>query len=178
VTIGYGYDMGARTSADIRRDLAAVEPAIDPDWILRLGGAAGLSGGEADSFAGANADIGLDEAQALDLFEQTYVAETDAARDFAANPQTYSWLGVEYPAADWNRLDPAIRGVLIDLKFRGDYRPWWEAQAGLQAAVVANDPAAVLEAIRPIEIFPEDLATLAPARHEARVAWLERVVGG
>jgi len=173
VTIGYGYDMGAKTSAEIRRDLVAVEPELPSDWILRLGDAAGLTGAAADAFVTEHREIEIDEEQARALFDLTYAAETDAARDFATNPDTYSWLGVDYPPADWDALSPEIAGIVIDLKFRGDFRPWWEAQRELQDAIVANDAEAVLAQLRRIEIFPEDLATKAPARYEARIAWLE-----
>jgi hypothetical protein len=178
VTIGYGYDMGSKTSARIRRDLVAVEPAIESDWILRLGDAAGLTGSAADAFVRDNGDIRIDEAQGRALFDLTYAAETAAARDFATNPDTYSRLGIPYESADWDGLDPAIRGILIDLKFRGDYRPWWPAQAELQQAIVANDASAVLRQLRRIEIFPEDLETKASARFEARIAWFEQAIGG
>lgn len=177
VTIGYGYDMGSKTSARIRRDLVAVEPAIESDWILRLGDAAGLTGSAADAFVRENGDILIDEAQGRALFDLTYAAETAAARDFAMHPDTYSRLGVAYEPADWDRLDPKIRGIVIDLKFRGDYRPWWPAQAALQRAIAADDPEAVLEQLRRIEIFPEDLETKASARFEARIAWFEQAIG-
>ncbi len=178
MTIGYGYDMGSKTSAGIRRDLVAVEPAIESDWVLRLGDAAGLTGSAADTFVRENGDISIDEEQGRALFDLTYAAETAAARDFAMNPDTYARLGVPYPAADWDRLAPVIRGIVIDLKFRGDYRPWWPAQAELQQAIVDDDPIAVLEQLRRIDIFPDDLATKASARFEARITWFEQAIEG
>jgi hypothetical protein len=178
VTIGYGYDMRDKSSAEIRRDLVAVVPSVEPDWILRLGAAAGLSGSEADSFVAAASDIVLDTDQAESLFSETYLHEADAARDFATNPQTYERFVVTYPAADWDVLHPAVRGMLIDLKYRGDYRPWWSEQELLQASIVANDPGAMLIELRRAEIFPDDLIELAPARYEARIEWMEQAIDG
>ena len=42
-----------------------------------------------------------------------------------------------YGNTDWNNLHPAIKEVLIDLQFRGDYTP--ETRKIIQQAVVDND---------------------------------------
>lgn len=175
VSIGYGYDMRERTAQRVATDLASVAPPIQPEWIDALAEAAGLTGDDAAAFVADHGVIFLTLDQADSLFDVTYTEETALAREFATRPDTLAHLGDDYPAADWEALHPAIRGILIDLKFRGDYRPWWPQQRDLQDAVVANDPRRVLSEIRDATNFPADLAT--SARFQARIAWLEWVLG-
>ena len=175
VSIGYGYDMRERTSERVATDLASVEPPIQPEWIEALAEAAGLTDDAAAAFVADHGVIFLTLDQADSLFDVTYAEETALAREFATRPGTLAHLGDDYPAADWDALHPAIRGILIDLKFRGDYRPWWPAQRDLQEAVVANDHRRVLSEMRDAANFPSDLAS--SARFQARIDWLEWVLG-
>lgn len=175
VSIGFGYDMRERTPERVWEDLSQVEPPITQEWITALSLAAGITGDAAQAFVDDHGTIFLTLEQADSLFDVTYAEETAFAREFATSPGSLGSLGVEYPAADWGSLDPAIRGILIDLKFRGDYRPWWPQQQTLQAAVAANDPEGVLTAIRDATAFPDDLA--GSARFQARIRWLEWVLG-
>jgi hypothetical protein len=177
VSIGHGYDMRERTTERVRADLSSVEPAIRPEWITALSSAAGITGDEAQAFVDDHGVIFLTLDQADSLFDVTYREETVLARVFATNPDDFVDLGVAYePAADWGALDPAIRGILIDLKFRGDYRPWWPEQQALQDAVAANDPTGVLGAISDPGAFPDDL--VGSQRFRARIDWLDWVLGG
>lgn len=175
VSIGYGYDMRERTTPRVASDLASVQPPIEPAWIDALSQAAGLTGDAAADFVADHGVIFLTLDQADSLFDVTYAEETALAREFATRPDTLAHLGSDYPAADWDALHPAIRGILIDLKFRGDYRPWWPEQRDLQNAVVSNDPTSVLREIRDATNFPADLAS--SARFQARIEWLEWVLG-
>lgn len=175
VSIGYGYDMRERSAARVASDLSAVEPPIRPEWIATLSAAAGLTGDAAQAFLDAHGIIFLSPDQADSLFDITYAEETAIAREFATMPGTLADLGTDYPAADWDALHPAIRGVLIDLKFRGDYRPWWPVQQDLQRAVASNDPSGVLGEISDPTNFPADLA--GSQRFNARMEWLRWVLG-
>jgi Trm5-related predicted tRNA methylase len=42
-----------------------------------------------------------------------------------------------YGETDWNNLNDAIRDVVIDLRFRGDYTP--KTRRKIQSAIAAND---------------------------------------
>jgi len=67
VTIGYGYDMGARTKQEIYDDLTSV--GMPPDQASRLSQAAGKKGASADNFIAAQkGGATLSEPQALRLF--------------------------------------------------------------------------------------------------------------
>lgn len=176
VSIGFGYDMRERTPERVWEDLVAVEPAIDTEWVLALSQAAGLTGDAAQAFVDEHGVIFLTFEQADSLFDVTYAEETLLAREFATSPEQLGTFGIPYAAVDdWDALHPAIRGVLVDLKFRGDYRPWWPEQQALQDAVAANDPGGVLDALRDPAAFPEDLA--GSVRFTARIAWLAWVIG-
>lgn len=177
ITICYGYDMGRKSRTRVEADLGTVVPPVPDIWIERLAGGAGRTSGTA-AFIEVTSDIELDEVQCASLFEVTYATEAAAARDFATNPTEYGPLGVAYEPADWERLHPAIQGIVIDLKFRGDYRPWWSEQQTLQQAIVDNDPVALLGELERGEIFPNDLITVATFRYQARIDWLAGVVGG
>jgi hypothetical protein len=176
VSIGFGYDMRERTAERVWEDLVSVEPPIDTEWVLTLSGAAGLTGDAAQTFVDDHGVIFLTLDQADSLFDVTYAEETLVAREFATAPDQLGDFGVEYePVEDWDRLHPAIRGIVVDLKFRGDYRPWWVEQQPLQNAIAANDPQGVLEAIRDPDAFPDDLG--GSVRFQARIDWLEWILG-
>jgi hypothetical protein len=175
VSIGYGYDMRERTPERVWEDLVMVEPPIDGDWVLALSQAAGLTGDEAQAFVDDHAVIFLTLDQADSLFDVTYREEAFLASEFATDPESHAF-GVAYePVVAWEALHPAIRGIVVDLKFRGDYRPWWTEQQPLQNAIAAGDPEGVLEAIRDPGAFPDDLE--GSARFQARIDWLEWVLG-
>jgi len=117
LTIGRGYDMKTKSAAQIQADLHAAGVA-DGDAKV-LSGAAGLFGQAAKDFITANKlqafEIGTD-AQ-VKLFDISYAAEFAEVKRISGKEDTKK----AYGAVDWDKTDPAIQDVIIDLKFRGDY---------------------------------------------------------
>lgn len=166
VTIGRGYDMKSRTSSGVLVDLLrAGVPRADAE---RLARGAGLHGEAAKRFLRENGlgEFEISPAAQRKLFEIAYEAEAAEARRLATKED----VRAKYGEVDWERLDPAIREMLIDMKFRGDYTPG--ARAKIQKLVVAND----------LEGFARDLADRAnwpdvpKDRFERRKRFLEAAV--
>lgn len=133
LTIGRGYDMKSRTGSGVLVDLLrAGVPRADAE---RLARGAGLQGEAAKRFLRENGLEGFEITPAAQrkLFEIAYDAEAAEAMRLA----TKADVRAKYGEVDWERLDPAIREMLIDMKFRGDYTP--AARARIQKYVVAND---------------------------------------
>ena len=133
LTIGRGYDMKHRTKTEIRDDLVAA--GVDPATAALISQAAGLAGEAADEFIAENNLEAFEitpEAQ-LELFEVVYAELAAEARRLATKPD----VTAVYGATDWDALDIAIKDLLIDLRFRGDYTP--TTRRFLQTHVAAND---------------------------------------
>ncbi|CAB4005151.1 Hypothetical predicted protein [Paramuricea clavata] len=97
--------------------------------------AAGLRGKAAKKFIKDNKleNFEITPCQQKKLFEITYKAmEKDVRR--IVNKKDVVEL---YGKTDWNKLLPAIKEILIDLRFRGDYTP--ETRKIIQRAVAKND---------------------------------------
>ena len=148
VTVGRGYDLGQHTAAQIRNILLRTGFPAGNDFNL-LVGAAGLRGTAAANYNNANGQalraIELTREQQYLLFQQTYIEEHAEARRLYVN----HIQGGGGP--NWENLDIAIRDVLVDMKFRGDFRyvsagnPRNHPQlsADFRNAVTQNDPAAL-----------------------------------
>lgn len=141
LTIGRGYDMGSRSASSIRDDFIAA--GLEPDDADLISKAAGLKGQLARTFIAENNLSGFEiskEVQ-LGLFEVEYERQEKEARRLA----TKADVTEKYGETDWDGLDPAIKDILVDLKFRGDYTP--ACRQFLQEHVVSNDLAAVAKAL-------------------------------
>ncbi len=133
LTLGRGYDMKRRSKAEVRDDLLAA--GVAPQAAQLISQAAGLSGAEAEEFVAENdlEDFEISLAGQVSLFEATYRELAADTRRLATKPDVTRRFG----ATDWEGLDPAIRELLIDLRFRGDYTP--ASRRFLQPHVAAND---------------------------------------
>lgn len=133
LTVGRGYDMKARNEAEIRRHL--VRAGVAAGDARRLARARGRTGAAARAFI---VDAGLEdfeiapEAQ-LVLFRLVYDEIAADARRLATKPDVTRVYG----ATDWEALHPAIRDLVVDLRYRGDYTP--RSRRFLQAHVARND---------------------------------------
>jgi hypothetical protein len=79
VTLGFGYDMGARRAAEVAADLEAI--GVAPGLAARVAGAAGLRGAAAARWAAGRARLlTLTPAQRDALFERTVRPYADAVR--------------------------------------------------------------------------------------------------
>ena len=119
VTLGRGYDMKTKSAEKIEQEL--ISSGIDPELAKRFGAATGLSGDGGRQFI---RDQGLDSveitpAQQKALFQISYSElEQDVVR-LCNKPDVVETYG----ATDWDNLEPRIRDVVVDLRFRGDYSP-------------------------------------------------------
>ena len=120
LTIGRGYDMKGKESYDIIKDLT--DAGLSHPHSKLLSTASGLFGDNAKKFIAENHGLDIftiSIEQQEELFRISY-AEMEADVMRICNKADC----VEaYGAVDWNKLDPDIKEVIIDLRFRGDYHP-------------------------------------------------------
>jgi LysM repeat protein len=132
VTIGRGFDMSQRTRESIFDDLrAAGMPAGDARKLSRC---AGYIGDAAERYLKDNDLKALSitpEAQNR-LFLSTY---EELAGDVIRICEKHDWVA-KYGATDWQQLDPTVRDIAIDLRYRGDYTP--ATRRKVQKLPVAN----------------------------------------
>ena len=166
LTIGRGYDMGAKTAAQITTDLttAGVELAM----AKTLSGAATLRGENAKKFIKDNkvADFEISELAQKTLFEITYASEESTARGVCERAK-------DYGTCDWEKLHPAIQEMIVDLKYRGDYTP--ETRKLVQPLIVANDLEGFAKAIAN-EKYWVDGKNVPLDRFKRRRAFIEEAV--
>ena len=141
VTIGRGYDLGQHSEDDILRDMGAA--GISEDVAGAFAEAAGLTGQDARAWLNGHQQELPEitpEQQEL-LFDIVYGA---LAQDVERISGNYARIvsgreGGEREdyEIDWETLHPAIRDLLVDLRYRGDYTP--TTRATVQPLAIAND---------------------------------------
>jgi hypothetical protein len=117
MTIGRGYDMGSRSESEIIADLTAA--GVDEDTAKRFAAARGLKGTRASNFVKQKKlkEIEITPEQQKALFLITYKElEGDVIRI-----STKADVVHKYGRTDWDILNPLIKDVLVDLRYRGDY---------------------------------------------------------
>ncbi|MCK8600115.1 pesticin C-terminus-like muramidase [Desulfoferrobacter suflitae] len=133
VTLGRGYDLKSKKQSQILADLT--KSGLDPELAEKFAGAAGLKGDAANQYilrqGLGNAIITPTQQKAL--FEITY-AEHSADVERICNKSSAVRT---YGGTDWEQLHPAIKDILVDLRYRGDYTPFTRKR--VQPLVVAND---------------------------------------
>lgn len=141
VTIGRGYDMGQRSPEGVRAHLiGAGVPETDANL---LAAAAGLRGAEADAFLAANGgslpEISPEAQQ--ELFGTVYAEmQADVQRisnNYAATVAERDGVPRESLEVDLEALDPAVRDLAVDLRYRGDYTP--ATRRLVQPLIINND---------------------------------------
>ncbi|HYJ31122.1 MAG TPA: hypothetical protein VEW25_12370 [Allosphingosinicella sp.] len=141
LTIGRGYDMKMKPAAKIVADLtSAGVPAADAQ---KISGAAGLAGAAAKSFIAAKglSNFSISQETQVKLFEISYKEEEAEVKRISAKPDCVAAFG----KVDWDKAHPAIRDILVDLKFRGDYTP--ASRKLVQKLLAANDLAGLKKAM-------------------------------
>ncbi len=151
VTIGRGYDMKMKSKEKIESDLtSAGVPAADAKEIAK---AAGLSGDSARAFRDSHKSFQISQETQVKLFEISYREEENEVRRISDKADCRAKFG----AVDFDKVNPAIVDIFVDLKFRGDYTP---ATRNLcQKLLVRNDLpglAAVMKARANWAGVPED----------------------
>lgn len=114
VTIGRGYDMGNRTKIAVRQDM--IKAGIPSATAEALSEGAGLKGGKAKEFVKQKKkSIGMiTNAQQVKLFDNIYPDYESRAKE-----NYDKWTGTEKIHVEWNKLDQAIRDVLVDFVYQG-----------------------------------------------------------
>lgn len=147
LTIGRGYDMKMKTKVQIKNDLIAAG-VIEAD-AETISGAAGMAGRTAEKFI---KDKKLEsfeispDAQ-LKLFNKEYERIEADTKRLCAKPD----VEAKYGACNWQRMDPTIQELLIDLRYRGDYAPHMREQ--IQKAAVTNNFTALEKVLSNISNF-------------------------
>ena len=141
LTIGRGYDMKEKDKAKIVADLTSAGVAAAD--AKKISAAAGLSGNAARNFIAANGLSGYSISQEtqVKLFEISYADEEAVVKRICAKDDCVA----KYGKVDWDKVHPAIRDIIVDLKFRGDYRS--DTRGFLQKLIVNNDLAGLKKAM-------------------------------
>lgn len=162
LTIGRGYDMKEKTSAQIDADLTRA--GLADDEAKQLSPAAGLSGDVAKQFITDNHlaafEISMDVQEAL--FNHSYAAVAADVLRICSKPDCIA----AYGAVDWDNLNPYIKEVLVDLRYRGDYNP--TSRKRIQSLIAKNDVQAFTEDLS----TPDNWANVPKDRFDHRVAFL------
>jgi len=133
LTIGRGYDCKEKSPQKIVDDLC--KAGLDSQAANTLAQASGLAG------EGARAFIHNYQLQQFEispevqdrLFTSTYEEMSNDVQRICSKPDCIA----AYGAVDWSALNPRIRDVLVDLRYRGDYTPI--SRKLLQRHVANND---------------------------------------
>jgi murein DD-endopeptidase MepM/ murein hydrolase activator NlpD len=174
VTIGPGYDMKERTSADVIADLEAA--AVPKDVAEKLAGGVGKSGDTAKTWITENypgKDAVITTEASSNLFTHVYPTYAELVRKKVSE----EWL------AAWDQLPLKMKEVLVDLAFRGDMSRFkgyaTKHEKLLKPPVVANDFAAFRKVITDYEYWrdntnlPDMKDGSANGRITARGKWLD-----
>ncbi len=159
VTLGRGYDMGQRTSAAVRSDLAAC--GVATQLATAFAGGAGLTANAANDFVAQKRAVcgNLTAGQQRRLFEAVYQTLEDDTKRICNSSAVVEKFG----KVDFTTLDSRIWAVVVDMRFRGDYTP--SARDIMQKAVADNDLAAFKKAMSD----KANWSNVPQARFEARV---------
>ncbi|MCJ8170434.1 hypothetical protein [Atopomonas sediminilitoris] len=165
VTIGRGYDVGHQPN--VKANLESV--GISEPLLSWLDNGAGLKRNNArDYLAGASEKIRqfqITRKQQHDLFLFVYGFMEEDVKRICAKRDVVESFG----STDWEKLNPKIKDMLIDLRYRGDYTP--SIRAEIQIHVANNDLASFSAAIKKRSIWPENLPN---DRFAKRLEFLEK----
>jgi len=168
VTIGRGYDLGQHTREQIVRDMVAA--GISKADAQKFAEAAGLKGAAAQKFVNDN-KAGMPEIspeQQEKLFEITY-------NSYAANAERISNkkdVKEKYGETDWDGLHPAIRDIVVDLLYRGDYTS--RSRQLIQSLIADND----LKGLYAVMADRSNWKSVPKDRFDRRVRYLEQALKG
>ncbi|MDH5573497.1 MAG: pesticin C-terminus-like muramidase [Gammaproteobacteria bacterium] len=133
VTLGRGYDMGSKSAAKISAEL--VSAGISSKHSQKISMAHGLKGVAAKQFIINNdlLDFQITPLEQVKLFTISYNEESNETERICKR----SAYEKQYGTCNWDKLDPRIKEILIDLKFRGDYKP--STAKHIQEHIANND---------------------------------------
>jgi len=141
LTIGRGYDMKMKSTFKINKELIA--SGLKPTDAKQLSLSAGLSGNTAKAFIKTHKleNFEITQQQQVNLFNISYKEEESETKRLC----TKSDVIAKYGKCDWSKLDSAIKEILVDLKFRGDYTGI--TRKFIQKSVVNNDTKGFLKVL-------------------------------
>jgi hypothetical protein len=141
LTIGRGYDMKMKNQAKIKSDLIKAGVAAKDAAVLAK--ASGLFGHAAKKFIKDNniEKFEISKEAQVKLFEITYAEEEAEAKRLC----TKSDVELKYGKCNWNTLDSAMKQIIVDLKFRGDYTP--STRKSIQEHIANNDTTEFLKVL-------------------------------
>ncbi|OUS25028.1 hypothetical protein A9Q99_22540 [Gammaproteobacteria bacterium 45_16_T64] len=133
LTIGRGYDMKEKSAEKITQDLT--DAGVDGTVSITLGGASGLFGDAAKAFIEQEklTDFEISMESQEQLFLKIYDEIEKDVRRICDKGDCVEIYG----AVDWDNLEPKIRDIMIDLRYRGDYTP--ASRKRIQRLVSDND---------------------------------------
>ncbi|WP_218081937.1 pesticin C-terminus-like muramidase [Anthocerotibacter panamensis] len=190
VTIGRGYDMGQVSEEKVKNDLmnTGLSETVAGDYAK----GAGLTGKAAKKFVDENQDKVPDitPAQQKTLFAASYkeleadskrVYATQAKRSEQAENRKRSLEAkkkgtqeyIRYNTTEWDDLHPAIRDIVVDLRYRGDYTT--SSRKFLQSIMERNDLEDFAEAIKDKKNWSNVLKK-APSRFPRRVKYIDEAL--
>lgn len=132
VTIGRGYDMSQRSKEGITTDLR--QAGIPAAVANKLAGCAGFKGQPAKDYVAAQrlGELSITPEQQYHLFLDTYEELAGDVQRICSKADVVA----KYGATDWDALEPILRDIVIDLRYRGDYTP--ATRTHVQPILVAN----------------------------------------
>ena len=168
LTIGRGYDMKLKKASQIEADLKSA--GVDPVKAKTISTAAGLQGNAAKQFIAAKGlqNFEISPEGQVKLFEITYASEEAEVKRISSKPDCVAKFG----AVDWDNAHPAIRDLMVDLKFRGDYTP--ASRNLVQRLLARND-------LKQLAVVIGDKAkwsAVPPDRFNRRKAFMAKAAGG
>lgn len=164
VTIGRGYDMKERSSADIKQDM--IDSGIAEATAETFSGGAGLKNADAKAFCTKHKDLIITQAQQKALFTVSYGEKSLYAAD-----RVRAWSGEELGG-----LSLGMQGIIIDLFYRGDitYKTHWK---DIRSVVLADDLKGLLPFLKDQGYWGTG-GNLDDNRYQSRIAFVEGVLDG
>jgi hypothetical protein len=147
LTIGRGYDMKERTKEEVSKHLTGA--GLDVADANLFAGGAKLFGAKAREYIKANKLPEITSAQQKKLFETSFAESEADVRRICDKDDVVK----KYGKTDWDRLKPAIKDIVVDLRFRGDYTP--KSRELIQKLIVANDLAELAKAFADKKNWPD-----------------------
>jgi hypothetical protein len=153
LTIGRGYDMKEKSPNKIKKDLLIV--GLSQETANVLAPASGFYGKSAKQFILTHqlSEIEISIECQEKLFTLSYQEMADDVKRICNKDDCIATYGV----VNWELLNPTIKDVVIDLRFRGDYTP--SCRKRLQHSLVSNDLEAFTAILKSRTIWrnvPED----------------------
>ncbi|MFT4654757.1 MAG: hypothetical protein ACI82S_002415 [Patiriisocius sp.] len=133
ITIGRGYDMKLRSVQEIIEDMTAC--GVASSIAEKLGACSVYKGNAGERFILEQnlTDLEISPAQQKALFTITYHEMEDDVIRICNKADVVA----KYGKTHWAELDPVIRDIAIDLRYRGDYKPATRKQ--FQPIMVENN---------------------------------------